>query len=162
MFLSSRHELLVLLGTFAGGIVLGLVFDVFRIYRKNFKNKIFPVWLQDVSMWAVMLAVVYITLFITNSAQLRLYEFMSFGAGAAVYMAVLSKPVVTVSSAVIGFIKTVFSYIFKVLFLPFRLLWKRTSTPVKFIGKWIKKASKRIFYLQKSNFLRFCRIFKKI
>ena len=162
MFLSSRHELFVLLGTFIGGLVLGLVFDIFRIYRKNFKGASSFVWLQDVLMWAVMLVVVYVTVFITNSAQIRWYEFAGFGAGVAVYMVVLSTFVVMVSSAVIGIIKKIFSFVFLIIMFPFRLIWKLLSRPVKFIIKWLKTLFRRFFQSQKSNFLRFYRIFKKI
>lgn len=157
MFLSSRHELYVLLGTFIGGLVLGLVFDVFRIYRKNFKGASYLVWLQDILMWATMLAVVYITIFITNSAQLRWYEFAGFGVGAAVYMVTLSRFVVMISSAVIGCIKKAFSFIFFVVLFPFRLLFKLLAPP----ARWLKSLFRSFFRLQKSNFLRFCRIFKK-
>ena len=162
MFLSSRHELFVLLGTFIGGLVLGLVFDIFRIYRKNFKGASSLVWLQDILMWAVMLIVVYITVFITNNAQIRWYEFAGFGAGVAVYMVALSSLVVMVSSAVIGVIKKIFAFVLLIVTFPFRLAWKLLSKPVKFITKWLKTLFRRFFQSQKSNFLRFYRIFKKI
>ena len=108
MFLSSRQELIVLMGTFAGGLILGIVFDFFRILRKNFKGASSVVWLQDVLMWVIMLAVVYTTLFITNNAQIRWYEFLGFGSGAAVYMVAFSKWIVLVSTAVISFFKKIF------------------------------------------------------
>ena len=162
MFLSSRHELFVLLGTFIGGLVLGIIFDVFRIYRKNFKSASSFVWLQDILMWAVMLAVVYITVFITNSAEIRWYEFAGFGAGIAVYMVMLSSFVVAVSSAVICFVKKIFSFVFKVILLPFRLILKLFAPPVNFVVKWTKLLFRRFFRLQKLNFLRFRKIFKKI
>lgn len=162
MFLSSRHELYVLLGTFIGGLVLGVVFDLFRIFRKNFKGASSLVWLQDVLMWAVMLAVVYITLFITNSAQVRWYEFAGFGAGIAVYMVLLSRIVVAVSSAVITFFKKMILFIFNIILFPFRIIFKFVAPPIKAIGKWLSKKKRRIFNAQKCNFLRFLRIFKKI
>ncbi len=162
MFLSSRHELYVLLGTFIGGLVLGAVFDLFRIFRKNFKGASSLVWLQDILMWTVMLAVVYITLFITNSAQVRWYEFAGFGAGISVYMVLLSRVVVAVSSAVISFVKKVILFIFNIVLFPFKIVFKIFAPPVKAIGKWLSKKKRRIFNTQKCNFLRFLRIFKKI
>ncbi|MBQ6998652.1 MAG: spore cortex biosynthesis protein YabQ [Clostridia bacterium] len=162
MFLSSRHELYVLLGTFIGGLVLGVVFDLFRIFRKNFKGASSLVWLQDILMWAVMLAVVYITLFITNSAKVRWYEFAGFGAGIALYMVLLSRVVVAVSSAIITAFKKVLLFIFTVVLFPFRMIFKITAPPIKSFGKWISKKNRRIFHKQKCNFLRFLRIFKKI
>lgn len=162
MFLSSRHELFVLFGTFIGGLTLGVVFDIFRIFRKNFDGASYLVWLQDVLMWAVMLAVVYITLFITNSAQLRWYEFAGFGVGLVMYMVLLSRLVVAVSSAIISFLKKIFAFVFMIISFPFRMIFKLVAPPVKAIIKWLKSRKKRFLRARKCNFLRFRRIFKKI
>lgn len=162
MFLSSRHEIFVLLGTFVGGLVLGGVFDAFRIFRINFKSAASLVWLQDIVMWAAMLTVVYVTLFITNDAQLRWYEFAGFAAGLSVYMVALSHFVIGVSTAVISFVKKMFKWIFTVLFFPFCFVIKILRKPVLCVARWIKKHSKCLARRQKQNFLRFSRIFRKI
>ena len=158
MFLSSRHELFVLLGTFVGGIAIGVVFDIFRIYRKNFKVGASLVWLQDILMWVAILSVVYATLFVTNDACLRGYEFVGFALGIALYMVLLSRIVITVSTSVISFIKKIFSAIAFVVLYPLKLIWK----PILIAAKWVKKQTSRFFRNQKRNFLRFRRNFKKI
>lgn len=162
MYLSSRHELYVLLGTFIGGLVLGAVFDFFRIFRKNFKSASSMVWLQDILMWTVMLAVVYITLFITNSAQIRWYEFAGFGAGIAIYMVLLSRVIISVSSGIITVFKKVFLFIFAVVLFPLKFIYKIIAPPLKNVWKWILKKKRHIFHSRKHNFLRFVRVFKKI
>ena len=158
MFLSSRHELFVLLGTFVGGLAIGGVFDAFRIFRRNFKIGASLVWLQDIVMWSVILTVVYITLFITNDAQLRWYEFAGFASGIALYMVALSQIIITVVTAIIKFIRKILSIVLTVIIFPFRLICK----PVKAIGKWLKRHCKRFFSNQKRIFLRFYKNFKKI
>ncbi|MBR2476862.1 MAG: spore cortex biosynthesis protein YabQ [Clostridia bacterium] len=158
MFLSSRHELFVLIGTFVGGLAIGGVFDAFRIFRKNFKIGASLVWLQDIVMWSAILTVVYVTLFITNDAQLRWYEFAGFASGIVLYMVVLSRIVITVFTAIITFIRKILSTAITVILFPFRLIWK----PVKATGKWLKKHIKRFFDNQKRIFSRFYRNFKKI
>ncbi len=139
MFLSSRHELYVLCGTFLGGMAVGYVFDFFRIMRKNFKSAEKHVWLQDILMWALVLMVVYTTLFITNSASVRWYEFMGFGAGIAVYIAGLSRFITKISTAFITAMKKTVAFLVKILMFPIKLLLKIFSPVVKVLGKLIKK-----------------------
>ena len=158
MFLSSRHELFVLLGTFVGGLAIGGVFDVFRIFRKNFKIGASFVWLQDILMWVAILTVVYTTLFITNDAQIRGYEFVGFASGISFYMVVLSRFVITIFTAIITFIRKILKSLLTVVLFPLRILQK----PVKFIGKWFGKHIKHFWSKQKRIFLHFYRNFKKI
>ena len=153
---------MVLFGTFLGGMVLGLVFDFFRIFRKNFKGADALLWLQDILMWAVMLAVVYITLFITNDGKIRWYVFVGFMSGVAVYMVTLSTFIMKISTAVIGFLKKLFSVVITVLLFPVKIVYKFLSSPLSKAFNAIRKFFKRIFVRQKDSFLRFCRIFKKI
>lgn len=144
MFLSSRHELYVLAGTFLGGIAVGYVFDFFRIMRKNFKSAEKHVWLQDILMWSLVLAVVYATLFITNSARVRWYEFMGFGAGITVYIGALSGFITKISTAVITALKKAFGFMFKILMVPVSLLIKIFSSIIKILGKLIIKCKRCI------------------
>lgn len=154
MYLSSRDELIVLLGTFVGGIVLGCVFDFFRIFRKSFSAGAHLVWLQDLIMWLAMLAVVYAVIFITNDGKIRWYEFSGFFAGAAVYMALLSRPVSKGACAVISVLKKIFSRIFFAVSLPFRAVIKSI--------RHMKKRLLKHFRAKKRNFFHIFRIFKKI
>ena len=153
MFLSSLHELKVLFGTFAGGIVLGLVFDFFRIIRKNFRLTSF-VWLQDVVMWMIMLAVVCATVFITNNGKIRWYEFVGFGLGVAIYIALLSSFVIGVSSVLIGIFKKAVMFVFGVFLFPFKFIAKLFCKPIVRVYR---------FYHQKIyKFFKIHRVLKKI
>lgn len=152
MFLSSRHELYVLFATFTGGAVLGVIFDLFRIFRKNFKIASCWVWFQDILMWLAALVVVYVTIFVTNSAKVRWYELTGFAAGLTVYMLALSNFIIKIATGVISVVKAVslfafgiVSYPFKILFRLFSPLLKNASRKAKIWGKSLKESNKRIF-----------------
>jgi len=162
MFLSSRHELYVLLSTFAGGAVLGAVFDFFRILRKNFKTASKHVWLQDVLMWTLSLVVVYTTLFIVNSAQIRWYEFIGFGAGLTVYMTALSHTVIAVTSAVISFFKKIAVAIWKVIMYPVGMIIKMLSIPFKFFRLRLRKIKRSVRFAKNRIFISLRSFLKKI
>lgn len=157
MFLSSKHELFVLFGTFAGGVALGLVFDIFRIMRRSFRCANRCVWLQDILLWLCALAVVCVTLYVTNSAGVRLYEFFGFGAGAASYMATVSRFVVKGATAVISFLKKIVRTAVAALTWPFSMLIKIVSPVFLFIGKTKKCIGSKV----KGKIAKIHKIFKK-
>ena len=162
MYLSSKHELFVLIGTFLGGVTLGVVFDFFRIMRKNFKGASSVVWLQDVLMWAVSLGVVYATVFITNDGKLRWYVFVGFGAGLIIYILTLSPFVMKISTAIITFLKKVIIFIFGIFVRPVKWIYSFLKKPLVAVFKWMKKRISRFLRNQKQKNLRLKRIFKKI
>lgn len=162
MFLSSRHELYVLFATFTGGAVLGVVFDLFRIFRKNFKIASCWVWFQDILMWLAALVVVYVTIFVTNSAKVRWYELTGFAAGLTVYMLALSSFVIKIATGVISVVKMVFIFVFRIVSWPFRILFKILSPPSKIVARKVRMWKKSIKESNKRNLLRLRTYVKKI
>lgn len=156
-------------GAMAGGAVIGLLFDVFRIWRKNFKTSAALVWIQDVLFWILLACVVYATIFITNSAQVRWYEFAALGLGCGLYFLTLSRLVVGISSFVIQLAKRILLFFLKILLFPFYLLDKCFRRPVLWIwgkvkkgGKWLKRRFRRAGSRVKRNAMQFRRVFKKV
>lgn len=58
------------------GILIGLVFDVFRILRKSFNTPNFVTYLEDVFFWIIAAFIVLYSLFIFNNGQFRAYIFI--------------------------------------------------------------------------------------
>lgn len=158
MFLSCRDELFVLLATFVGGVAIGFIFDLFRIYRQNFSFGSSLVWLQDIVMWMIVFVVVCATIFVSNSGKIRWYEFLGFFCGTAVYMALLSRWVRAGTGILIGFLKKIFSVAFHWLSFPFRLAVK----PLTYVCKRVKKRFSSFKKAEKRKKFHFSRIFKKI
>lgn len=160
MFLSSRHEMYVFFATFSGGIVVGLIFDLFRILRKNFKGASRLVWLQDILMWLLALGVVYTTIFIANSARVRWYELIGFVFGFVFYILMISPFVVKMASKVITAIKKVLLAIFAVISYPFKIIFRFLRfvfSPIASHFKKITSATRNIL----TNTLNRMRLFVK-
>lgn len=156
-------------GAIVGGLVIGLLFDVFRIWRKNFKTSAVLVWIQDVLFWILLACVVYATIFITNSAQVRWYEFAALGLGCALYFLLLSRWVIGISSFVIQLVKRILLFLLKVLLFPLYLLDKCFRRPVlwiwskiKRLGRWLGRRSRRIGGRVKRSAGHFRRVFRKV
>lgn len=159
----------VFFGAIVGGLVIGLLFDVFRIWRKNFPVPTALVWVQDALFWLLLAGVVYATIFITNSAQVRWYEFAAIGLGAALYLCTLSRLVIGVSSFVIRLAKRVLLFVLKLVLFPLYLLDKCLRRPILWIwggiravGRYFRRRFRRAGSRAKHGFVRFGRVFRKV
>lgn len=169
MGISNGQELYVFFGTLLGGAAAGLLFDIFRIWRKNFKTTAVLVWVQDILFWIGLAAIVYATIFITNSAQVRWYEFAGIGLGFGLYLLTLSRLIVGVSSLVISVVKRVLLFLLKIVLFPFVLLYRRLRQPVLWIwggmrrlGRWCRRRGRDAGRRAKRNAKRFGRVFRKV
>ena len=61
------------------GAILTLIFDFFRLFRRNKKSRNITVYIQDVFFWIIVAIVIIISAFITNSGELRGYMFIGYG-----------------------------------------------------------------------------------
>lgn len=90
--------------TMATGIVLGTLFDCYRVLRTTFNPQAFMTWFTDLLYWLIATAVVFISLVLSNWGELRFYVFMGILGGLAIYYKWLSLYALRLFSRVIRFI----------------------------------------------------------
>lgn len=78
---------------FAGGMTLGLVFDLYRLFRMVVHTRGVLDWFFDILFWTVTAPVLVIIMFYGNWGELRLYVLVAISLGAIFYFRVLSRPV---------------------------------------------------------------------
>jgi len=87
---STLNQPYIFLATVYGGMVLGLVYDIYRMMRKTFKGTRAALIIFDV-MFVLSAGVITIgILYYVNMIELRLYTGIGFILGFAIYMAGLS------------------------------------------------------------------------
>lgn len=59
------------------GIIIGLIFDVFRAVRKSFKINDFFTYIQDIIFWLLVGSIIMYVIFKFNYGEIRAY--MLFG-----------------------------------------------------------------------------------
>ena len=115
------------------GMVLGIVFDIFRILRKSFKTSDFITNIQDVLYGLITGIILLSTIFLFNNGELRLYLFIGISFGILIYMLFISKYFIKLNVNIIKFIKTIIIFITK----PFKILLKFINRlffkPISFI-----------------------------
>lgn len=103
------------------GVIIGLLFDFFRILRKTIKTKDFVTYIQDFLFWILTGIIILYSTFTFNNGEIRLFLFVGIIIGVALYM-------LLISSYVIKIFVTIFNFIKKIL-----------GIPIKFISKIFKK-----------------------
>ena len=103
------------------GFLIGLIFDMFRIYRKTFKTKDLITYIQDILFWIISGVIILYSLFKFNNGELRAYIFILIFIGAVIYLILFSKLFITVNLMIIDILKKI---IYSVLILPIKKITK--------------------------------------
>jgi len=77
--------------TVVTGMVLGMLFDCYRVMRGAFKLTKVITWFTDLLYWLIATTVVFIALLASNWGELRLYVFIGIVSGLGVYYNFLSR-----------------------------------------------------------------------
>ena len=115
------------------GIIIGIIFDIFRILRKTFKHKDFVIYLQDILFWILTGILLLYTTFIFNDSEIRLYMILSSFLGFIIYLFTISKFFINISVKIILFIKN------KIFLQPYMFLTINVRKARKKEGFWKKR-----------------------
>ncbi|MBR6033737.1 MAG: spore cortex biosynthesis protein YabQ [Clostridia bacterium] len=125
------------------GILISLIFDVFRIIRKNFIVSDLHTIIQDILFFIITCFLIMYTLFKFNNGELRNYVVFGIAFGATIYFFLFSKSFIKINSLFIQFMKKAINLIIKVITFPFAFLYKYIRKiflrPISFIFINIRK-----------------------
>ncbi|WP_129595707.1 spore cortex biosynthesis protein YabQ [Anaerophilus nitritogenes] len=149
------EQIYVFLATLYGGIIIGFIYDLYRIFRGVFKPKKIATMIEDFIFWMLIgMAAVFVLLF-SNDGQIRLYTFLGFVLGATLYYKILSGFVIYLLVKIIKIIQKIFVKILKIILYPINKLIKWIKRPcrvikkrVSFVGYKIKRVAslpKRVY-----------------
>ncbi len=91
------------------GILIGLIFDFFRILRKSFKTNVIITTIQDILFWLITGFILLFSIFILNDGAIRLYMFFSLFFGIYLYLVTFSKIIIKYLISIISFFKKILS-----------------------------------------------------
>ena len=137
------EQLFCLIAFTATGIVIGVLFDIFRILRRSFKTADWLTTLQDILFWILAGFVILFSIFKFNNGEIRSYIFVGISLGVLIYMLTLSKYIVRCSVIIIKFIKKIISDPVNFIIIITNFLFIK---PRKFLVKKISTFLKKIFH----------------
>lgn len=106
------------------GILIGILFDIFRILRRSFKTKDIVTYIEDIIFWILTGLLILYSIFTFSNGELRLYMFIGIFIGCILYMLLLSKYFININVKIVLFIKKVLTKILLVLIIPFKIIFK--------------------------------------
>lgn len=109
------------------GIIIGLLFDFFRILRKSFKTSNILTYIEDILFWTISGIIMMYTIYIYCNGEIRWYMFVGIGIGATVYILTVSKYIVKVTVKIINLFKKITIIILK----PFKQIINFTKNNAK-------------------------------
>lgn len=119
------------------GVIIGLLFDFFRILRKTIKTPDFVTYIEDALFWILTGFIILYSIFIYNNGEIRLYMFLAIIIGISLYMLLISKFILQISVNTINFVKKILFKIIHIIMIPFNLLGKLLKklffNPISFI-----------------------------
>lgn len=135
------------------GILIGLIFDIFRILRKSFTTPNFITYIEDIIFWTISALSVLYTLFVFNNGEIRGYIFIGLFIGVAIYMLFFSRIIIKISVRVILFFKNIIYTILKLISYPFLIILKFINKllikPTKYVKNHINNMNNKIKNCQK-------------
>ena len=137
------------------GIIIGLLFDFFRILRRSFKTKDFITYIEDILFWVLTGLLLLYSIFTFNNGEIRLYMFIGAILGCIIYMLSISNFIVKINTKIIISLKNILSKIINIIFIPFKFIIKFfrniLKKPISFIFINISQTIKNLFKNSKNT-----------
>lgn len=132
---------------FLVGMIIAILFDIFRILRKSFKTSDFVTYIEDIIFWILTGGILLYSIFTFNHGELRSYLFIAMAFGIVFYILLISKFFIKINVKIVNTIKNVILSFLHLILKPilgiFRLIRKLLS-PITFLFINFKnKLSKR-------------------
>ena len=83
------------------GILIGLLFDFFRILRKAIKTKDIVTYIEDILFWILTGFILLFSICTFNNGEIRLYMFIGTFIGVFLYMISISTYVIKINMKII-------------------------------------------------------------
>ena len=127
------------------GIIIGILFDFFRILRKTFKTTDFVTYIEDLLFWILTGFSIIYFIFAFNNGEIRLFMFLGIALGIFIYMFLFSSYFIKINVIIINFFKKIIGKIFKIIFIPIKFIKKIFFKPISFIFINIRKTFANLY-----------------
>lgn len=144
----TNNQAILFLIFILNGILIGLLFDFFRILRRSFKTKDFITYLEDILFWILTGLIILYSIFTFNNGQIRLFIFLGLILGVSIYILTISRYVMKISITIISLFKKIIHFIINILSYPYnfihKILKKIVIRPALFIANNLKKSFNKL------------------
>lgn len=130
------------------GVLIGIIFDIFRILRKTIKTSDFVTYIEDFLFGIITSIILFYSIFTYNNGELRFFMFLAVILGFVLYLCTISSYLIKINVKIINVIKRIFLNLFEIIYKPliktFKILKKIIFKPILFVIINIRKNMKNI------------------
>lgn len=119
------------------GILMAMIYDLIRIFRKIIKHYNWVVQVEDTLYWVACSFVGFGILYMHNYAEIRLFSIVGMILGAILYLCTFSIIFMKIATWIIDLVKKIISYIVHILSIPIKWIIYLIKIPIKWIAKWL-------------------------
>ncbi len=141
--MSVTRQIIEFIGFTSIGVILAMIFDVFRAYRKMKKVDNKTLMVQDILYFLIATVIVLLGVVYILESSIRFYVFVAMALGIYGYAHLLSKHVVRMLMKSFHLIRRITSFLGITLVLFYQILQKI----VEIMKKIVKKCCKNFFYV---------------
>lgn len=105
------------------GMIIGIIFDLFRALRKTFKTPDIITYIEDAFFWIIAGIISIFFIFAFNQGEIRSYTILGIIFGVTIYILVFSKFVLKIAVNICKCIKQIANFILK----PFIFIYKKIT-----------------------------------
>lgn len=106
------------------GLIIGIVFDIFRILRKSFKTSDLITYVEDILFWIITGIIILYSIFKFNDGELRLYIFIGLFIGILLHIKIISNYFILINVKIIKLLKIIIYKSFNILIFPIKIIFK--------------------------------------
>lgn len=141
------NQTYMFLGACLAGVLVGLIFDIFRVKRKLVETSDLIVYIEDILYWLIIAIVLFLLMYYSNEGELRGYLILGILIGMIFYILTLSQYVMSFLVYIIRLLGKVFVIVLKILIFPIRIILKIFRKPIKFLLKIVKRVKRKILWI---------------
>lgn len=104
------------------GVVLGVLFDFFRVLRKTFKTEDFVTYIEDILYWILAGIIILYNIWFFNDGEIRVFMILGILMGAIIYCLTLSPIFIKIDYFFMKKIKGVFTLLYNILKIPIEFM----------------------------------------
>lgn len=147
MVLPVNDQLYYFLTSVAGGLFIGIMFDIYRIIRGFDTPGKFITIFSDLLFWILTGIVIFMFFLYTSNAYLRYSTFIGLGLGLYIYFAIISRTFLNILKWIVFYVIKFFRVLIIFIFYPIKLI--RYFLKLLFFKS--KNAARSGFYHFKKN-----------
>lgn len=107
------------------GVIIGVLFDLFRILRRTIKTSNIITYIEDVLFWILTGFLILYNIWYFNNGEIRIFMFLGIIMGVLIYMLTLSNILIKIFSKIFQTIIKIIELPIKTIFAFFRKIFTR-------------------------------------